>query len=547
MNHKKTKQIFLSACLVVSLGIGSATSAAQPSGKFDETLAMQIDSGMAGRIEVIVALAPNDMASRAVNLAGRVNAVREASDRVLGAMPTGSYQVKRRWHAVAGMVLEVDASALATLAAQPEVLRIGSDLGAGSGNLTESLPLVGFDTVQNQLGLSGAGTLVAVLDSGHDTDHPDIADALVGERCYSEGGAACPGGLLSAEDDFGHGTAVAGVITSNGTVSPMGGTVDAEIYAIKVLDSNNSFSSVQWVVDGLDFVINSGLDFDAVNMSLGTFATFTGDCDTAAGFTIVLADAVNALRSLGVLSIVSTGNQGNFDGMQAPACVAGAIGVGASNDGGDRLFDPFGCGVGVAPADSVACFTNASATTDIFAPGAEIATAFNNGSFLFWHGTSFAAPTVTSCVAALREADPTLTPDELETALESTATVEVVVGARSFPRLDCAAAVASVLTIDDEDGDGVADADDNCLFVANADQRDTNGDDIGNACDPDLNGDCVVNAADLGILRPVFFTNDADADFDGNGVVNAFDLGVMRSFFFQPPGPGGPADSCATR
>ncbi|MEM6641004.1 MAG: proprotein convertase P-domain-containing protein [Pseudomonadota bacterium] len=91
----------------------------------------------------------------------------------------------------------------------------------------------------------------------------------------------------------------------------------------------------------------------------------------------------------------------------------------------------------------------------------------------------------------------------------------------------------------DTDGDGVADADDNCSAVPNADQRDTNGDGFGNICDADLNNDGVVNFVDLGLLRTSFFSSNADADFNGDGVVNFVDLGIMRTGFFAPPGPSG--------
>ena len=92
----------------------------------------------------------------------------------------------------------------------------------------------------------------------------------------------------------------------------------------------------------------------------------------------------------------------------------------------------------------------------------------------------------------------------------------------------------------DQDADGRIDACDNCLLVANADQRDTNGDGYGNLCDADFNNDLIVNVIDLGILRSAFFGTDPDADMNGDGVVNVLDLGLFRTRFFAPPGPGLP-------
>ncbi|MEL7447924.1 MAG: alpha/beta hydrolase-fold protein [Pseudomonadota bacterium] len=97
----------------------------------------------------------------------------------------------------------------------------------------------------------------------------------------------------------------------------------------------------------------------------------------------------------------------------------------------------------------------------------------------------------------------------------------------------------------DSDSDGVPDLADNCSDVANADQRDTNGDGFGNACDADLDNDCVVNFADLGTMKSVFFTGDADADMDGDGAVNFSDLGLMKAAFFAAPGTSGVSDECS--
>ena len=92
----------------------------------------------------------------------------------------------------------------------------------------------------------------------------------------------------------------------------------------------------------------------------------------------------------------------------------------------------------------------------------------------------------------------------------------------------------------DTDQDGVPDALDNCTLVANANQRDTDGDGYGNACDADLNNDGAINAVDLGLLKDRFFdTGNLDADFNGDGVVNSVDLGVMKASFFGAPGPSG--------
>lgn len=91
----------------------------------------------------------------------------------------------------------------------------------------------------------------------------------------------------------------------------------------------------------------------------------------------------------------------------------------------------------------------------------------------------------------------------------------------------------------DSDGDGVADAVDNCTQQANSSQLDTDGDGYGNLCDADLNNDGIVNFLDLGLLRLVFFSSDANADFNGDGTVNFSDLGIMRALFLLPPGPSG--------
>ena len=78
--------------------------------------------------------------------------------------------------------------------------------------------------------------------------------------------------------------------------------------------------------------------------------------------------------------------------------------------------------------------------------------------------------------------------------------------------------------------------------MANADQRDSDGDGFGSVCDPDLDGDGIVNFSDLGLMKARFFSTDDQADLNGDGIVNLGDLGVMKTLFFAPPGPSGIVD-----
>jgi uncharacterized repeat protein (TIGR03803 family) len=91
----------------------------------------------------------------------------------------------------------------------------------------------------------------------------------------------------------------------------------------------------------------------------------------------------------------------------------------------------------------------------------------------------------------------------------------------------------------DADDDNVLDGNDNCMLIANADQRDTNRDGYGNICDPDLDNSGLVNLRDARLFRVALQTGNPNADFDGNGVVDATDFGTLRAFLGKAPGPSG--------
>ena len=97
----------------------------------------------------------------------------------------------------------------------------------------------------------------------------------------------------------------------------------------------------------------------------------------------------------------------------------------------------------------------------------------------------------------------------------------------------------------DQDADGIADAEDNCLAVANTEQIDTDGNRIGNACDPDFDDDGVVGTADFIAVRRAFGsgtgdpTYDPELDVDGDDVVGTAEFLLVRSCFGALPGVSG--------
>jgi subtilisin family serine protease len=369
-------------------------------------------------------------------------------NRVLNSAPVGSFRLNREFRNVSGFAVTANAAAIEAMSRQPGVWRIDLDEG-GSGHALQALPLSRLDVVKAG-GYSGEGITVAVVDSGIDTDHPDLSDNLVGEQCFCSGGPCCPNGQPSqsgpgaAEDDHGHGTHVSGIITSNGVAAPEGGAPETDIVAIKVLDSNNSFCCSSDVIAALDWIISERPDVDVVNMSLGTSARFPGDCDSAVSWIAGYAAAINILRERGVPVFASSGNNSSGVDMGVPACVGNTISVGAvwdSDVGPQNVF----CAEASTAADQVTCFSNASTTTDLFAPGAPYTSAGLNGGTITYYGTSQASPTAAACAALILEAKPGIPIDELEANLkDSPVQVTDATNGLSYPRLDCQAAISAL-------------------------------------------------------------------------------------------------------
>ena len=358
----------------------------------------------------------------------------------------------RRFDRIPAIAGYIDAAGLAALLADPHVVRISLEASVAA-QLAEAVPLVNLDDV-HALGLTGAGARVAILDTGVDLAHPDLAGAVVAERCFCDDAqpgpaGCCPDGSDSqsgpgaGQDDHGHGTRVAGIVTSAAVHAPLGGAPDAQIVAVKVMDSGGG-GYLSDLLAGLDWVLQLQPDVAVVNMSLG-FGLYPGHCDAADANTMAVASALDQLHAAGVVSVAGSGNNGSGTGMIAPACVERAISVGAVWDAAVGSQSWFGCTDATTAVDQVTCWSNSSTTTDLFAPGGRMTSSLLGSTRATHAGTSYATPMVSACAAVLVAAYPTATPDEIDAALESSS-VSVVdaTNGLAFPRLDCLAANASL-------------------------------------------------------------------------------------------------------
>jgi subtilisin family serine protease len=371
------------------------------------------------------------------NLAALKSEIATLQRGVLSSIENIGYRPRFTYSAVPALAGRITSdAAMKALANHPNVMRVDLDVG-GSGQLATSVPLIGADQ-RHAMGNTGLGVVVAVLDSGLDTDHSNLADNLIAEACFADadgtidGIGNCPNGSDrqigpgAAEDDAGHGSHVTGIITSNGTFGSVGAAPDAGIVAIRVTYGptfNGAFSFFSEIVAALNYIIiNPQLNVRVINMSLGTTALYNGNCDTSTAFNMAGATAINALRANGVIAFASAGNNGSTTQMTSPACLSNVISVGASDN-----------------ADAPAVFTNSNASTDVFAPGVLVLSSNLQNGTTTVSGTSMASPHAAACAALLIQTGEATTPNQIETRLETSAfTVTVPGNGLTFPRIDCA-------------------------------------------------------------------------------------------------------------
>ncbi|MEU5980130.1 S8 family serine peptidase [Streptomyces sp. NPDC047315] len=293
----------------------------------------------------------------------------------------------------------------ATVAA-PGVSHVWLDAGR-KATLDKSVPQIGAPQAWAG-GHDGKGVKIAVLDTGIDGTHPDLAGKVVAEQNFTT--------TADAKDRNGHGTHVASTAAGSGAKSGgahKGAAPGAQLLNGKVLD-DDGWGSDSEILAGMEWAVAQGAH--VVNMSLGK--------DDAPGIDPLEA-AVNQLTAdKGVLFAVAAGNSGpRASSVGSPGSAEAALTVGAVDDA-DALADFSSRGPRVG---------DGGVKPDVTAPGVAITAAAAPGSvlaerygqspdgYLTIEGTSMATPHVAGAAAILKQRHPTWTPAELKGALTGSA------------------------------------------------------------------------------------------------------------------------------
>jgi hypothetical protein len=227
----------------------------------------------------------------------------------------------------------------------------------------------------------GNGITVAVLDTGVDSTHPDLAGQLVpGWNMYDNNS--------DTSDVYGHGTMVAGVVAaaSNNGAGVTSLAWNAKVMPVRISDTAG-MGYISTIADGLIYAADHGAKVANVSYAISGYST--------------TQSAAQYLKSKGGVTVVSAGNTGAVDASVANDSI---ITVSATDSN-----------------DALAGWSTFGPAVDVSAPGVGIWTTTRGGGYGAASGTSFASPATAGTVALMMAANSRLTPANIESLLKSTA------------------------------------------------------------------------------------------------------------------------------
>lgn len=362
-------------------------------------------------------------------------------DAVIKKLPKGAKVTRTYRNALQGFTVRGDAATMNTIAANKAVQVIQQDATVRSNDevgvlATQGVPAPpatywGLNRIdQRDIPANGSGSYnyfwtatkvtAYVIDTGINFSHTDFGGRASNGVDLVNDGFNPPGG-----DCYGHGTHVAGTIGG----ATYGVAKAVKLKSVRVLDCGGS-AAYSTVIAGIDWVTANAAKPAVVNLSLG------GGLDQATNI------ALNNMIESGITAVVAAGNSTDDACYYSPASTLSAITVGATGN-----YES-----GSAPiSDARASFSNYGACVDLFAPGANIKSAYigSNTAAEVLSGTSMASPHVAGVAALYLAGKPTALPIQVRNALVGLATSDKVTdpGAGSPNKLLYAGGKAA-LTID---------------------------------------------------------------------------------------------------
>ena len=327
-----------------------------------------------------------------------------------------------------GALVEIRADRLDRLADHFDIASLSYDAPlqmAQSGTDSILGSVTGSLVAAQAYGVTGAGVGIAVVDSGIG-NHADLPNVV--HTVDFTGGN-------TGEDEFGHGTHVAGIIAGNGAASAgehAGIAPGAHLIDLKVLSSDGSGSTSD-VIEAIEWaILNKDLyNIRIINLSLGHMPYEAAETDP-------LSMMVRAATDAGIVAVVSAGNAGRIEGeivyggITSPGIEASAITVGAMTtwDTPSRADDTVGGYSSRGPTRF-----EELAKPDIAAPGTQIVAPMSAGNalatnypaivvdsnYMWLTGTSMSAPVVSGAVALMLEQNPSLNPNQVKAIMMYTA------------------------------------------------------------------------------------------------------------------------------
>ena len=295
-------------------------------------------------------------------------------------------------------------------------------------------------------GYTGNGVVVAILDTGVNYNHVDIAGSMWdGGTMYPHHGYDVVNHDDDPMDDYMHGTHCAGIVAGQGNAGTQTGIAPgAKIMAVKIMD-DTGYGNDQNIIDGIEFALAHGADILSCSFGdpeTGGYAPYRQLYETVLDAGVVAAVAAGNVGDQQYtypkpFNIEAPGNcpppwfhpdQTSHGGHTAVVCVG-------ATDANDRHSSFSSVGpVTWAEGDNIGNYNDYPYETgnpdmpglirpDISAPGSNIISLGfpSNTAYESHDGTSMATPCAAGVMALMLEADPTLTPAQLDSIIELTA------------------------------------------------------------------------------------------------------------------------------